>query len=341
MHLVGGLRLCRRDRPERVEPRRGHAARDDHEAVEVEATIPADVEGDEADRSTCDVKHELQQIERQPPVQRLCDRTIIAAFMAEVAAISAAPVDAASAGPLTVARYIDGWVKDREQCGKASAAAERQRLEKYVKPSMGSLLLAEVTPLQVRDFVRELRANRGRAARTQIHVYRTLKQMFKSARIEGLITVNPCELEHGELPAKRDADPEWRSQATYTVREVEQLISDVEIPVERRLMYALKAIAGLRHGELRPCAGATLTTAPSRSHGSISFRRGTRATRRSRARRAATRGLYRCTQRSRPFSRPRSWSTGSGSTVASRRKMILSSRRERSRACPVRTPAKE
>lgn len=176
-------------------------------------------------------------------------RRFIAAFMAEVAAI----VDTGKVGdlgPLTVARYMELWLKDREKRGKASTPDDRQRLETYVEPRLGALLLTEVTPLRIRDFVRELRANSGRAARTQIHVYRTLKQMFKSAKIEGLVTSNPCELEHGELPAKRDADPEWRSQATYTVHEVERLISDVKIPVERRVQYALKAIAGLRHGEM-------------------------------------------------------------------------------------------
>ena len=34
------------------------------------------------------------------------------------------------------------------------------------------------------------------------------------------------------------------TMATYTAREVEQLISDARIPVERRVPYALKAIAG-------------------------------------------------------------------------------------------------
>jgi integrase len=51
------------------------------------------------------------------------------------------------------------------------------------------------------------------------------------------------------LPPKVDKDPEWRAAATYSLAEVERLISDPEIPVERRVMYAIKAITGLRHGE--------------------------------------------------------------------------------------------
>ena len=38
--------------------------------------------------------------------------------------------------------------------------------------------------------------------------------------------------------------------ATFTTREVEQLISDTQIPPERQVQYALKAIAKLRHGEV-------------------------------------------------------------------------------------------
>lgn len=57
-------------------------------------------------------------------------------------------------------------------------------------------------------------------------------------------------LKHGELPPKIDLDSEWRALATYTMREVEQLISDARIPVERRVQYGMKALAGLRHGEV-------------------------------------------------------------------------------------------
>jgi hypothetical protein len=44
-----------------------------------------------------------------------------------------------------------------------------------------------------------------------------------------------------------------RATAIFTRPEVEQLISDVRILEDRRVLYALKGIAGLRHTE-----GATL-----------------------------------------------------------------------------------
>jgi hypothetical protein len=46
-----------------------------------------------------------------------------------------------------------------------------------------------------------------------------------------------------------DKDPAWRATAIYTREEVERLILDSRIPEDRRLLYALKGLAGLRHGE--------------------------------------------------------------------------------------------
>jgi hypothetical protein len=48
------------------------------------------------------------------------------------------------------------------------------------------------------------------------------------------------------LPPKVDKDPEWRAAATYSLAEVERLISDPADPRARRVVYALNAIAGLR-----------------------------------------------------------------------------------------------
>jgi integrase len=52
------------------------------------------------------------------------------------------------------------------------------------------------------------------------------------------------------LPKKVDKNPTWRSEAIYTRDEAEQLISDPRILADRRVLYALKFLAGgLRHGE--------------------------------------------------------------------------------------------
>lgn len=154
------------------------------------------------------------------------------------------------AGPMTVKRYAAKWIKERRELGIRSASDEEARLEKHALPHIGSLRLADVRPIHIRDMVRELRKADTLAPRTILHVYGTVRTMFGNAEGDELIAANPCKLKRGDKPPKVDADPEWRGEATYTIAEVERMISDDTIPVERRVQYALKALAGLRHGEV-------------------------------------------------------------------------------------------
>lgn len=150
--------------------------------------------------------------------------------------------------PLTVKRYAERWIKERTDRGMADAPNDATRLRLHALPHLGDLLLEELRPRHVRDMVRALRAG-PLAPRSIRRVYGTLHTMLSDAECEERIPSNPCKLKRGELPANMDKDPEWRTEATYTVGEVERLISDPEIPPERRVLYALKALAGLRHGE--------------------------------------------------------------------------------------------
>jgi len=154
------------------------------------------------------------------------------------------------AGPLTVTAYGEQWLDEREARGVRSIAADRGRLRNHVFPHIGALLLPEVKSRHVRDLVRAMRQAGELAPRSILNVYGLVNTMFRDALVDELIESNPCVLHRGELPPKVDKDPEWRTSATYTAREVEQLISDARIPVERRVQYALKAISGLRHGEV-------------------------------------------------------------------------------------------
>jgi integrase len=152
--------------------------------------------------------------------------------------------------PMTVAAYGEKWLAGREERGVRSIMADRGRFTNHALPHLGALLLDEVRPRHVRDMVRALREAGDLAPRTIVNIYGVVHTMFRDAVVDELIESNPCVLHRGELPAKVDKDPEWRTSATYIVREVEQLISDARIPPERRVQYALKALAGLRHGEV-------------------------------------------------------------------------------------------
>ncbi|HEY3494903.1 MAG TPA: hypothetical protein VGK73_09465, partial [Polyangiaceae bacterium] len=60
----------------------------------------------------------------------------------------------------------------------------------------------------------------------------------------------PCVLSSKELGPNEDKDPEWRATAVYDRDELIKLISSELLPPDRRMMYALMGLAGLRHGEM-------------------------------------------------------------------------------------------
>ncbi len=172
----------------------------------------------------------------------------------------AAKVAAGTSSPNSVREYVERWFRERESRGIASAASEYARLKKFALPHVGDLLLEDVRPHHVRDLVRALKkltlekdkdGNRVLAPRTVHHVFSALYNVFENAIVDELVFgENPVKVKAGELPKKVDSDPEWRSQATYAVAEVEGLLTETIIPVQRRVQYALKALAGLRHGEV-------------------------------------------------------------------------------------------
>ena len=152
-------------------------------------------------------------------------------------------------GPLTVARFAEKWLAERKQRGLASFADDLGRIHNHVLPALGKHKLVEVRPGLVRDWVRALR-RRDLAPRTIRHVFWIAHAMFQDAFIEELIPANPCVVKTGELPDKVDKDSEWRDAATFTLVEVKELVRNAAVPAERRIQYALKALAGLRHGEV-------------------------------------------------------------------------------------------
>jgi integrase len=126
---------------------------------------------------------------------------------------------------------------------------DRIRLGRHVLPRIGHLLLAAVRPRQIRDLMLELRRDGKLAPRTIHHVYHAIRAMFRDAVADELLDVSPCVLRKGVLPKKADKDPSWRETAVYSAEEVERLISDPRVLEDRRVLYALKGLAGLRHGE--------------------------------------------------------------------------------------------
>jgi integrase len=108
--------------------------------------------------------------------------------------------------------------------------------------------LDEIRPRHIRDLVRKLREG-SLAPRTIRNIAGMLHAFFHDALVEELIDSNPCVLKRGELPEKVDKDPNWRSKAVFAREEVEALITDERIPEDRRVVYTILFLSGVRWGE--------------------------------------------------------------------------------------------
>lgn len=184
---------------------------------------------------------------RKPTPYSIADGRELAQRYADAAQ---AQLDARASGAVSVTVYARRWIAARRQRDIASVADDAGRIENHVLPILGPLALADVKPRHIRDLIRRMIQDGELAPRTIINTYGALRTMFRDAVIDELIIASPCVLARGELPAKVDKDSEWRQLATYAVAEVHALICSPLIPVERRVQYAIKALAGLRHGEM-------------------------------------------------------------------------------------------
>lgn len=155
------------------------------------------------------------------------------------------------AGPITVKGWSVTWLKRRER-EVLSWRNDRATLERHVLPKLGALQLDEVRARQLVELVKGWRAKTGdarMAPRTIYTAWSTVCAMFRDAALDGLIAASPCKLTKRQLGPKVDKDPEFRAQAVFTAAELETLISDALVPMDRRTLYALEGVAGLRHGE--------------------------------------------------------------------------------------------
>lgn len=153
-------------------------------------------------------------------------------------------------GAQTLASYAKAWLEKRERDGVASVRDDRGRLTNHVIPVIGDMKLSDVRNKHVADLVRRLNRDEDMAPRTVLNVYGVLRTMFRDVMRDELIDKNPCDPTPPELPEKMDKDPEWRDRAVWEMQEVIALVTDERLPVERRVQYALKSLAGLRHGEV-------------------------------------------------------------------------------------------
>jgi integrase len=156
---------------------------------------------------------------------------------------------------MTVNDAVQAWLAQREKEGVPSVKSETQRLEQYVLPAFGKMLVLEWRPKTTVALVKHLKALPSKqggslASRTVRKAYFSVRQVFQSLVLDEVLVGNPIFAHKGLLPAVTDKNPGWRSTAVFTAAEVEQLLSDDRIAVHRRVAYAIEFLTGLRTGQV-------------------------------------------------------------------------------------------
>ena len=167
------------------------------------------------------------------------------------------PDERGSSHTLTAADYLAKWIEGRRAAGVCNVSDEELWMNEHVLPVIGDKPLHAVKRRDVKRMVAKLRektserTGRRYAPRTVLHVYRTLVTAFRDAVDDGLVAATPCTLRtrKGELPKLRDADPTFRANAVYTRDEAVALLSDERTALDRRVLYALMLLGGLRWSE--------------------------------------------------------------------------------------------
>jgi hypothetical protein len=152
-------------------------------------------------------------------------------------------------GALTLSRYVKAWNAERQKLGLADAKNTEARLRDHVVPVLGDQPIAELRPRHVVDLFKRLRTDGKLAPKTIYNIYADVKALFRDAQMADLIDTSPCVLTKYQLGQNVDKNPEWRPTAIYSRDELEQLISDLRVPFDRRVYYALEGIGALRLGE--------------------------------------------------------------------------------------------
>jgi hypothetical protein len=147
---------------------------------------------------------------------------------------------------MTFATFARRWYTGRMTI---SAALEKGRIENHLIPVIGDKPLADLTCGDGEDVLRALQ-QKDLGGRTINGILTQGHGVMEAASAKGLhVGRNPFKLRPGIRPAKVDRDPSWRRQAIYTRAECRVLLKSRAIPRARRILYALKFLAMLRHGE--------------------------------------------------------------------------------------------
>lgn len=156
----------------------------------------------------------------------------------------------------TLTTWVQAWGPGRRALG-VDGNNDVRRLELHVLPRVGHMPIKSIEPKHLVELFQTIRTTpietpRGLeppAARTVRNIYSALCAAFRDAQLAGRVAVSPCVLTERQLGNKLDATPGWRNAAVFTKPEAVELISSSKIPIDRRVVYSIELLAGLRPGE--------------------------------------------------------------------------------------------
>jgi len=127
------------------------------------------------------------------------------------------------AGALTVEAWGEKWIEDRKARGKLEWH-EESHLKYFVFPKLGSRTLAAVNDVTMLDWARGLEKTAGPSGKTPSGIWEDtdLPELEANARVMG---------------------------AGFEIADVQALLYDPCIPEDRRVLYALEFLTGMRTGE--------------------------------------------------------------------------------------------
>jgi integrase len=143
-----------------------------------------------------------------------------------------------TAGVVALGEYAKGLLDRRSDLRPATRAKYASLLRVHIKPTLGGVEVAKITPSQVRDWYHALAQTRPTTADDS---YRYLRAIFNTAVADGVVGRNPCQV-RGAGQVRSGERP---------VATIEELVAAVAaFPDRYKLAPQLAAWCQLRRGEI-------------------------------------------------------------------------------------------
>lgn len=159
--------------------------------------------------------------------------------LAELRAERAAGVDRT---PQTVGAFLERWIGSVRNIRPNTRRGYRTMIEHHLVPTLGSVRLADLSPLHVEEALASLEPRVG--AHTLRLTHATLRRALTHAVRQGLVSRNVASREYVDAPRVTVDEPD-----AFSRDEVRALL-DVARTDRLAALYALAVGTGLRQGEL-------------------------------------------------------------------------------------------